>query len=204
MKKVVWSIVLTAVLWFIMFSPWTAPFLNFWMVMSISAAILWSMSLSFGKKLNRCFAVNVKDIIIGLGSAALLWGIFYLGDWLSSLMFDFADVQVGLIYDMKSGQNLTWVGLALLLLIGPAEEIFWRGYIQQSFEERKGKWWAFVATSLIYALVHIWSFNFMLIMAALVCGVYWGLLYSYNKNLLTVIVSHAVWDAAVFLWFPIV
>jgi membrane protease YdiL (CAAX protease family) len=43
----------------------------------------------------------------------------------------------------------------------------------------------------------------MLIMAALVCGAFWGLLYMLNKNLLTVLVSHALWDVAVFILFPI-
>jgi len=52
-------------------------------------------------------------------------------------------------------------------------------------------------------LVHIWSFNFMLIMSALVCGIFWGLLYKYNKNLVTLIVSHALWDVSVFVLFPI-
>lgn len=204
MKKIILSITLTAILWFVMFSPWTAPHLNFWICMSCAAALLWLMSLTFGKGLRRHFTLNIRDIALGIASAALLWGIFYIGDWLSSMMFDFADRQVDSIYGMKEGSDLTLVGLALLTLIGPAEEIFWRGYIQQYFEEKKGKWWALAITSLIYALVHIWSFNFMLIMAALVCGIFWGLLYAYNKNLLTIIISHAVWDAAVFLWFPIV
>lgn len=204
MRKVILSIAVTAVLWFVMFSPWTASFLNFWIAMSCSAVLLGGMSLTFGKGLQRHLSVNVKDIAIGVGSAALLWGIFYLGNWLSLMMFDFADHQVNSIYGMKSGINPTWIGVALLMLIGPAEEIFWRGYIQQTLEEKRGKWSALGTASIIYALVHIWSFNFMLIMAALVCGVFWGLLYCFNKNLLTVIISHAVWDVAIFLWFPIV
>lgn len=204
MKKFYFAIALTAVLWFIMFSPWTAPHLNFWVAMSISALTLWVISFSFDKNLRTRFSFNLKDILIGIGSAALLWGIFYVGNFLSSLMFDFAPTQVGSIYDMKSGNNLLYLTLGLLLLIGPAEEIFWRGYVQQTLGEKYGRWTAIVVASLVYALVHIWSFNFMLIMAALVCGLFWGILYAYNKNLVTVIISHAIWDAAVFIWFPIV
>ena len=63
---------------------------------------------------------------------------------------------------------------------------------------------AFAITAVIYALVHIWSFNFMLIMAALVAGLVWGLVYRLcPKALPALIVSHAVWDALIFVVLPI-
>ncbi|MGB4415561.1 MAG: CPBP family glutamic-type intramembrane protease [Paludibacter sp.] len=37
----------------------------------------------------------------------------------------------------------------------------------------------------------------------MVCGIFWGLLYKYNKNLVTLIISHAVWDVSVLILFPI-
>ena len=44
----------------------------------------------------------------------------------------------------------------------------------------------------------------MLVMAALVAGVVWGGLYRlYPRRMWAIIVSHAVWDVAVFVWFPI-
>ncbi|OPZ01127.1 MAG: CAAX amino terminal protease self- immunity [Bacteroidetes bacterium ADurb.BinA395] len=105
---------------------------------------------------------------------------------------------------MKEGENPLLLSLLLIFLIGPAEEIFWRGYVQRMLEPKFGSWVALIVTTLIYTLVHIWSFNFMLIMSAMVCGAFWGLLYKYNKNLVTLIVSHAVWDVSVFILFPIV
>ena len=118
-------------------------------------------------------------------------------------MFSFAEAQVDSIYALKEGSDKWLLGALLFFLIGPAEEIFWRGYVQQLLEERKGKQFALVATSTVYALVHLWSFNFMLIMAALVCALFWGLLYMYHKNLLTLTLSHAMWDLTVFVLFPI-
>ena len=62
----------------------------------------------------------------------------------------------------------------------------------------------FALTLIIYALVHIWSLNFMLVMAALVAGFVWGLLYRLRPDWLpALIISHAVWDACVFVVFPI-
>ena len=63
---------------------------------------------------------------------------------------------------------------------------------------------AMLMTAIVYALVHIWSFNFMLVMAALVAGAFWGLIYRLRPSLLpALIVSHAVWDALVFVILPI-
>ncbi len=89
-------------------------------------------------------------------------------------------------------------------MIGPAEEIFWRGYVQNALSKRWNPNTGFIVTTLVYALVHIWSFNFMLVMAALVVGAIWGLAYRlYPQKLGALIVSHAVWDVAVFVLFPI-
>ena len=78
------------------------------------------------------------------------------------------------------------------------------GFVQQKFTERWGGNIAFVATTAVYALVHAGSCNFMLTMAALVAGFVWGLLYRlFPQRFLAIIISHALWDVAVFIWFPI-
>ena len=204
LKKPVVGICLAAVLWTIMFSPWTAPHVNFWVMMTCSGATLtlftcwarpgWWKDLKFG----------FSDIAIGIALAAVLWGIFWLGDFLSSLMFDFARPQVDSIYGMKEGSNPWILSILLLLIIGPAEEIFWRGYIQKHLSNRWNPNAGFIVTTLVYSLVHLAKFNFMLIMAAAVAGFVWGLAYRFfPERLGALIISHALWDCAVFIWFPI-
>lgn len=204
MKRLIVSVLIAAIMWFIMFSPFTGGIFNFWISMAVAAAVLWIVSIvnSNGLFLKQ-FHFSVKDILIGIASAAALWVVFFVGDYISALIFDFEKQQVGNIYNLKSGENPVFIGILLFLLIGPAEEIFWRGYVQRTLAAAKGEWQAMSITTIIYALVHIWSLNFMLIMAALVCGVFWGLLYRYNKNLVALVVSHSLWDVAVFLIFPI-
>ncbi|GAB6012157.1 CPBP family intramembrane glutamic endopeptidase [Viscerimonas tarda] len=203
MKRICIAIIIAATLWFVMFSPWTKVFHNFWSVMALSAGILIVLSARFAKDWKKQFRFNAKDIITGVASAALLYGIFYAGNEISQLLFDFSEKQVSNVYAIKEGQNPVILASLLLFWVGPAEEIFWRGYIQRTLAGKKGEIAAVVISTLVYALVHIWSFNFMLVMAALVCGGFWGLLYMKNKNLLTVLVSHAVWDVAIFILFPI-
>ena len=200
-------IVVAAGLWFYMFSPWTAGLTNFWYTMTASALILIFMAWSLGRDSQFSifnFQFSIRQLLLGIALAAALWGVFWVGDKLSSLMFGFARGQVDSIYGMKTGIQPWIIALLLLFIIGPAEELFWRGFVQQQLSLHWGENWGFVVTTAIYTLIHLWSFNFMLIMAALVCGIVWGGLYRLQpKWLPALVVSHAVWDACVFVVFPI-
>lgn len=204
LKKTAFSAIAAAILWFIMFSPWTAPYLNFWTMMSCSAVILTTLASIFYPGIWKTAVPGWKDLALGVAIAAALWGIFWVGDKLSSMIFGFARPQVDLIYGIKEGASFWTLSALLLFLIGPAEELFWRGYIQKSISDKKGGNFALILTTAIYTLVHIPSFNFMLVMAAMTAGAVWGLLYRFfPERLPAIVISHAIWDAAVFVWFPI-
>lgn len=211
-SRIITAISVAAALWFIMFSPWTAPHVPFWGAMAVSSCILLALSFIFFPDWHKGLKLNLSQIILGVAIAALMWGIFWLGDKLSSLLFSFARPQVDNIYALKDG-SLKWLLAAqLLLLTGPAEEIFWRGCLQKALGDtlerknglKKARFLAALITLAAYTLIHIWSFNFMLTMAALVAGAVWGLLFWLKPQWLpALIVSHALWDAAVFVVFPI-
>lgn len=207
------SIALAFVLWTLMFSPWTASFIPFWPTMCVSALILSTLAFLFTERQKRepkteyrepIARLWMENILIGIAIAAVLWGVFWIGDKVSQWMFpSFARTQVNSIYGMKTDINPWLLSCLLLFLIGPAEELFWRGYVQKALMKRWNIWGAVLAIAL-YALVHLFSLNFMLIMAALVCGVVWGgLFYLFPRRFPALVISHALWDAAVFVWFPI-
>ena len=208
-KRLAIAICVAAVLWFYMFSPWTSGLTNFWITMAVSAVILTSMALAFSPVKMPKVEKPLLQIVGGVLIALFLWGVFWVGDKASALLFDFARPEVDNIYAMKTGLPSWVIGLLLLLLIGPAEEFFWRGFVQRNMATVLGgakypETMAFLITAAIYALIHVWSFNFMLVMAALVAGCVWGLLYRVcPKSLPALIVSHAIWDALVFVWMPI-
>ena len=235
-RRLLAAVATAALLWFYMFSPWTAGRPNFWLVMAVSATILTTLALCFLRPYNpgrknagKCaregdsFADARNDrtgapgtagqIALGVVIAFALWGIFWIGDKVSSWMFGFARPEVNAVYAMKEGLPPWLIGLLLLLLIGPAEEFFWRGYVQRTLgrllaarqqDESRARTVAFLLTLAVYTLIHIWSGNFMLVMAALVAGAVWGLLYRLRPQLLpALIISHALWDALVFVILPI-
>ena len=201
MPRLLCSLLTAAVLWFVMFSPWTAPHLNFWWSMTASALVLTTLALT-SKGCERHF--RWSDLPLGVAVAVVLWGAFWVGDKLSQQLFDFARPQVDLIYGMKAGMSPWLLSALLLFVIGPAEELFWRGYVQRTLAARWSPDAAFLATAAVYALVHLPSMNFMLIMAALVCGIAWGGLYRLcPERLPAIVLSHALWDAAAFVWWPL-
>lgn len=204
MGKLVFTLVVAASLWTVMFSPWTAPYVPFWWMMTGSALVLAALATIFGREWWKPLKWTPSNVFSGIFIAALLWGVFWVGDRVSSWLFDFAGRQVNAIYGMKAGES-PWLLTALMLfLIGPAEEIYWRGYVQKTLSGRFGKNAGFISATLLYALVHAGSCNFMLVMAALVAGAVWGALYRFfPERFSAIIISHAVWDAAVFIWFPI-
>lgn len=216
-------ILLAFVLWTIMFSPWTAPHLNFWLCMTLSATTLTAIAMWQGglwwhrlPAESKTLRYWVENILLGIAIAAVLWGVFWLGDKLSQILFPtFARTQVDGIYGMKDGFSSFILSLLLLFLIGPSEEIFWREFVQRNLAAHLREWkirdlhigpacLACILGVLVYALVHLFSLNFMLIMAALVCGLAWGGLYWLWPNRFpAILLSHALWDAAVFIWWPI-
>ena len=173
-------------------------------MMTLSGCILLMMALLIDPRWFADIEISWKGFFTGIALALVLWGIFWVGDKVATWMFPFARPQVDTIYSMKESQSEWAIGLLLLFIIGPAEEIFWRGFIQRSLSKRFTANVGFVATLLVYGLVHLWKFNFMLIMAAFVCGLVWGLAYRlWPKQLFALIVSHAIWDALVFVVWPI-
>ena len=149
----------------------------------------------------------IFQLILGIFIAFALWGIFWIGDKLSTMMFSFARPEVDAVYSMKKDLPIWLITILLLFVIGPAEEFFWRGFIQRemaAFFKNNQRMHAFWVTTIVYSLIHIWSMNFMLVMAAFVAGFVWGIIYRFRPQLLpALIVSHALWDVLVFVIFPI-
>jgi uncharacterized protein len=192
-------VLLAAALWAITFAlQWT----SFWTKISLSASLLAGLSLILQPIRREEFRLDLRAVLIGLASAALLYFIFWSGRAVSIALFDFAGRQIGGIYHKGEGTPLWVIALLLFCVTGPSEEIFWRGYLQRSLMMRFGRWPGWALATALYAGVHVWSLNFMLIGAAAVAGAFWGAMYAHLGRLSPVIISHAVWSTVIFAVFP--
>lgn len=181
--------------------------LGFWFQLSLASVITGALAVRYSA--SRPLGVSAarllfSDLPLGVLLAAVLWGVFWLGNLVSRQLFGFAAEQVASVYALREGVPPLIVAALLLFLIGPAEELFWRGLVQRRLTALLGANAAFLLTALAYTLVHVVSLNFMLVGAAAVCGLFWGVLYRFfPRHLPALVISHAVWDAAIFVFFPI-
>ena len=194
------TVVLACVLWFFTLS---LDWLNFWVKISVSAGVLAALAIAVGTLGCNRLAFDRTAFYQGVLSAALLYAVFWLGYEISSLIFPFAPEQVGAIYGKGEGVPRPVVFLLLLILTGPCEEIYWRGYLQRSLMERRGPVQGWLMATAIYAGVHLFSLNFMLVGAAAVGGAFWGLLYLRLGRLGSLIISHSIWSAFIFAVAPV-
>jgi hypothetical protein len=67
MKKLIFTILLAAVLWTVMFSPWTAPFVNFWWMMTGSALTLSVFATLFNPGWWREVKWSLPNVLLGIG-----------------------------------------------------------------------------------------------------------------------------------------
>lgn len=185
---------------------WTfaCPYGNFWIKITTTVCVLCAGSFyGAGFPIKRVQHL-LREMMIGLVAAVVLYGIFWLGDFIAASLFGFAPKQVEAIYAIKQLGHPWLVAAVLLLVTSPGEELFWRGYVLREAVKRWGEWRGFLVGAGIYGAVHIPSCNLMLVMAALVAGIFWCALYQWRKgDLIACIVSHALWTVGVFLVFPI-
>ncbi len=112
------------------------------------------------------------------------------------------DAQIRQIYELRTSRPRGEIAARLALLIGPAEEIFWRGLVQAALMDRFGRWRGAALAALAYGGVHVVTGNFTLMGAAGVAGAHWCALYAAGVPLGALIVSHSSWDIWIFLVQP--
>lgn len=191
------AFILATVCWAITFG-WAGG--NFWVKIGLSVMAVSLYSL-FWQRPKISF--QLRSFLVGFLSAAVLYFIFFLGDKLAPHLLPGAKAQVGGIYALGMGTNKVLIFLLLFFITGPGEEIFWRGFLQDRLMTRWGNFAGYLITTAVYAGVHIFSGNLLLILAALVAGAFWGLLYLWKRNLLIQITSHSFWSAVIFAVAPI-
>lgn len=176
---------------------------KFWERMTGTGLSLGSLALATQPQLRRT-RIGFKDFLLGLGSAGLLYGIFQLGDRLTRQFIPNGGRQIEQIYALRRLRPRQELIMRLGLIIGPAEELFWRGFLQERLMERFGRWRGMLMGMAAYGAAHIASGNFTLIGAATVAGGFWGGLYALGMPMGALIVSHIVWDILIFLIAPTV
>ena len=182
------------------------PF-DFWWWMSANLFVLLIAASRIDTGYRELLAGDLMEgkifkITVGLISAFLLYGVFYAGNVLSRELFHFAGREIGNVYAFRGDASPARIALLMTLVIGPGEELIWRGFVQRHLAGRFGDIRGLVFATLFYTGVHLFTGNIMLVLAALTCGAFWGVLYMKTGSMLVNCISHTAWDLAVFILFP--
>jgi CAAX protease family protein len=181
---------------------------DFWWGMSSAVALVAGLSIVLDKPYLKILADDgssrlPRKVLLGVFTAVLLYAAFAGLNSLSRFVFPWAAVDIGRVYAFKTGAQPARVGLLILLIIGPGEEIIWRGFLQRHWEKRFGYPAGWLLAAALYAAVHLGSGNAMLILAAGAAGLFWGFLYHRFGSVFLNAVSHTLWDMLIFMIFPL-
>jgi hypothetical protein len=174
---------------------------RFWQRMTLTGLSLGSYALAVSPE-SRRLRIRPLDVALGLGSAAALYATFQLGDRFARRFVPGGEAQIRDIYALRSLRPKGEIAARLVAIIGPAEEVFWRGFIQATLARILGRWRGAAAGAAAYGGVHVVTGNFTLVGAAGVAGAHWAALYAMGMPLGALIVSHAAWDVWIFLLQP--
>ena len=197
-QTLVFGFCVAFILWDFVFV--TNYFNNFWIRITIASIALAFYTKILGKiTINTILHFDLQKIMIGFLSSVVLFLAFYLG---FNLFKSFLEEGAGSVYALSTGSNPITVSM-ILLLTSFCEEYFWRGYIQNILIKYY-KLSGLLLTSLGYAFIHIPTLNVPLIIAALIAGLFWGVIYYRTGSFEIVVLSHIVWTELIFVIFPII
>ena len=199
-KQVFGLVGLAVVFWILIFG---FKVVNFWLGMALAASSLAGLSLHYGGWPLQRDDASAKNLLLGALSAPVLYALFWIGDATAASLFSFARPEVANIYQIREQGGLWVIALVLFFVTSPAEELFWRGFVQRWLMARLGPWRGLAAGAGVYGGVHVFSGNLMLTLAALTAGAFWGWLYLRTQSLSACILSHALWTVGIFVLWPI-
>ncbi len=174
---------------------------RFWQRMTITGLTLGGYALLAGRE-PRQVKVGRREVVMGLASAAALYATFQVGDRFARRFVPSGQSDIEEIYALRELRPRAEIAARLATIVGPAEELFWRGLVQSALMERYGRVRGAALGTAAYGGVHIVTGNFTLFGAACVAGAHWSLLYAAGVPLGALVVSHVTWDIWIFLVQP--
>lgn len=153
----------------------------------------------------RLFSPTPKTVALGLVSAALLYGLFFLGNEaiVAFHPFGLGGSSESSIYGLiASPGNPLPLQIVILAFDALGFESYFRGTLQSRLAPRLGRASPFAAAAFD-ALVHVASLNPLWVVATFIVDSVWGVTLSRTGDLTASMTSHFVWDIAIFVILPI-
>ncbi|HEU5138445.1 MAG TPA: type II CAAX endopeptidase family protein [Bacillales bacterium] len=136
------------------------------------------------------FRWGIRDFITGLVTgAALMTAIF-------AILLGFGRVELANGFSNPVWSHYLWSGLILYILVGFAEEMFFRGYCITALQQTGRTWFAVICSSLLFSFAHLGNPNASVVALAniFIVGLLFAFMYIKTGNLWMPIGFHISWN----------
>lgn len=196
-NKVIVGIGLAFALWYVVFLTHILD--SFWYRVTVASVLLASYAAVFGRGVTGGdHEISVTMVLIGVVSGGFLYASFFVG---YNVFRSLVESGASSVYLFRTDSPL-YIAAVSLIITSYCEEFFWRRYLQTALVESHGRT-GFSLSALTYAFIHLPTGNLALVFAALIAGLFWGLLYEYTESFWVVVFSHIVWTELIFVFLPL-
>ena len=153
----------------------------------------------------RLFAPRAWTLALGLVAAAGLYALFYAGNMAIAAFHPLGvgtQAETSIYALIASSGNPLPLQVLVLACDSLGFESYFRGTLQALATPRLGGAAPF-AVAAVDALIHAASFNLLWVVATFMADSVWGLTYYRTGDLSSSVLSHLVWDVAIFMVAPI-
>lgn len=187
------GLLLAVGVWCFLFLP---PRRGLWTRTWIAAPVLTAYAVGALAATDRLDAVvgpvTPAEVGLGLGVGGAWLVATHVGHAVLCRVFPGFLAQVDDLYAVGDRSRL-WSTVGAVVAMGVAEEVFFRGFVQ----DRVG----LVAAVAAYAAVQAVERKWALVLAALLGGTVWGLLFWWSGGLVAPVVAHVLWTGMLtFVW----
>ncbi len=192
---VVGGVVLALFMWAAMFIP---PRRGIWPRTWIAAITLSGYSIGALAVLGRLDdvvgPVDLVEVGVGLGVGGAWLIATHVGHWVLARVFPSFVAQIRDLYAVAADDRFALVAPPVVAM-GVTEELLFRGLVQGSAGLAVG-----VAA---YTFVQIVERKWTLLLAAVLGGLVWGLLYWWRDGLVAPVVAHVLWTGTLTFFWPL-
>lgn len=112
---------------------------RFWQRMTGTGVVLGGLALATDASVRESLPqVKAKDLASGGAIAAALYVVFQVGDRAARVIMPHGADDIGDVYLLRTLRPVPELAGRLAFVIAPAEELFWRGFLQNAFSARLG------------------------------------------------------------------
>lgn len=143
----------------------------------------------------RLFTPSIRLIAIGLVAAAVMVVATYVLYPILAHVAPFIETSTRDLYvDKLRVPHANALVLIIVSLIVVGEEVLWRGVVQEAFGKRR---LTVPLAAIVYGLAHAPLGSPLLVVVAVLCGLFWSTLRSRTSSLLPSLIAHLIWDMAI-------